>query len=285
MVFSQINYLKNSLSYIFRLFSALSFDVALGATSSAYFAFTVCYHHEINQAHFLSLFFSILFFYSADHLYDLYRTRNTERSERRNFHASLRTVFIILAIVSFAAILPLIFVLDLHVIYSGFILAAGVGIYFFFINTYNSNRYKDILVAFGYTLGIWVPVFSYQLSNFDYSFLLPTLLFFLNTFVTMLLYAFYDIQSDKSEGIESFFSRFSVIQAKIIVKWAVLVNATISFLLFSLTSFTYLLPLFLHALLLVLITFYAHLNPTKVRWIGEYSYVIYFVWAVISVSF
>lgn len=277
--------MKNSLSYIFCLFSALSLDVALGATSSAYFAFTVCYQHEINHAHFLTLFFSILFFYSADHLYDLYRTRYTERSERRSFHASLRTVFIILAIVSFTAILPLIFFLDLHVIYSGFILAVGVGIYFFIINTYNTNRYKDILVALGYTLGIWIPVFSYQLSNFDYLFLLPTLLFFINTFITMLLYAFYDIQSDKEECIESFFSRFSVLQAERIVQWAVLINAAISLLLLSLTSFSFLLPLFLHALLLVLITFFARLNPTKVRWIGEYSYVIYFIWAVISVSF
>ena len=232
-----------------------------------------------------NLFFSIIFFYSADHLYDLYRTKNTTRSERRNFHDSLRTVFIILAIVSFATILLLIFFLNLYVIYSGIILAAGVGIYFFVINTYNTNRYKDSLVAIGYTLGIWMPVFSYQLNDFNYSLMLPTLLFFKNTFVTMLLYAFYDIQADKAEGIESFFLKFSVPKAKKIVQWAVLVNATISFLLFSFTSFTFLLPLFLHALLLVLITFFARLNPTKVRWIGEYSYVIYFIWAVISVNF
>jgi len=115
--------------------------------------------------------------------------------------------------------------------------------------------------------------------------MLPTLLFFKNTFVTMLLYAFYDIQADKAEGIESFFLKFSVPKAKKIVQWAVLVNATISFLLFSFTSFTFLLPLFLHALLLVFITFFARLNPTNVRWMGEYNYVIYFIWAVISVNF
>jgi len=277
--------LKNTFSYIFRLLSALSIDVALGATSSAYFAFVVCYKHELNYVHFLTLFFSIIFFYSADHLYDLYRTKNTTRSERRNFHDSLRTVFIILAIVSFATILLLIFFLNLYVIYSGIILAAGVGIYFFVINTYNTNRYKDSLVAIGYTLGIWMPVFSYQLNDFNYSLMLPTLLFFKNTFVTMLLYAFYDIQADKAEGIESFFLKFSVPKAKKIVQWAVLVNATISFLLFSFTSFTFLLPLFLHALLLVFITFFARLNPTNVRWMGEYNYVIYFIWAVISVNF
>jgi len=277
--------LKNTLSYIFRLLSALSIDVAIGATSSAYFAFTVCYYHEINHAHFLTLFFSILFFYSADHLYDLNRTKNTTRSDRRQYHASLQSVFIILVILSLTLIIPLVFFLNLHVIYSGILLAAGVGFYFLLTNYFNTNRYKDSLVALGYTLGIWIPVFSYQIHIIDFSFLVPTFLFFSNTFVTMLLYAFYDIQSDSAEGIESFFSKLPIPKAKKIVHWAALLNISTSILLFYFTSLSFLLPLSIHALVLVLFTFFGRLNPTTVRWMGEYNYLIYFVWAFISVNF
>jgi len=45
------------------------------------------------------------------------------------------------------------------------------------------------------------------------------------------------------------------------------------------------LPLSIHALVLVLFTFFGRLNPTTVRWMGEYNYLIYFVWAFISVNF
>lgn len=274
-------FLKKNLPYLLKLLSALSFDVALGATGSTYYAFSVCYHHEINRAHLLTLFFSIIFFYSVDHLYDLHRTKNTERSERRNFHASLRTVFIILAILSFLVIIPLVFFLNQHVIYTGFLLAGGVGIYFLIINSFNTNRYKDFLVAVGYSLGIWIPVFSYQFPQLDYSFLLPSFLFFLNTLITMILYAYFDIKSDKSEGIESFFSSFSTIDSKKILQVSALLNLGIIFLIFYSTTLPFILPLLLHAAILTFFTFFKKLNPTSVRWIGEYSYLIYFFWALV----
>jgi hypothetical protein len=271
-------YLKNLLT----LLSALSLDVALGASSSTYFAFSVCYHHEINKAHFLGLFFSIIFFYSSDHLFDLYRTRNTERSDRRKYHAKLKPLFILLGILSLISIFPLLFYLNIHVVYSGLVLAIGLGLYFFIINTFETHRIKDLLVSIGYTLGIWIPVFSYQINSFNWNHGIAMSLFFLNTFITMLIYAFLDLNSDKKEHIESFFSTFSSLNANRFLKISVISNFLMSFFLFEFTGLAYLLPLMLHAALLALFTFYKQLNPTSVRWLGEYSYLIYFFWAFIN---
>lgn len=263
---------------VFRFFSLISLDVALGAIASAVYVSLLVSGEFPTAIHLLTLFFAVIGIYTFDHLFDLSRVNPSDLSERRQFHFKYKKLLIGVSIFSLATAGFLSLTLPILIQITGFIIAAFILVYFLLLYKVDTQHVKDIGVSLGYMAGIWLPFLALHATWSEPEIWLQLFLFVMNTLQIMMIYAKVDAFDDKKEQLESlvqskkwFFWLASKISPVFIVLlfWAILERHEKS-VLFAI------IPVVQYVLIRWVFSRYKNqLTPESVRWLGEYSYLIY----------
>lgn len=265
------------LHLLLRQFSLLSIDVGLGAVSSAIFFHHLFYKTTLPLHHLIVLFFAVTALYSFDHIADILRIGLANLSERRKLHALNFPQLILGMILSSVIVAFFVFTLPLRVVFSGIVISIFISVYFMFILILSKSALKDLGVSLGYTAGIVIPVWAIHQPDFSIQFCIPVMLFLLNTLFIMLTYAVSDTDSNEQEHIGDSISRMNP-QKKtkfILISGFIYCISILLSGLFLNDLATY--SVFSLQIVMMMIAFWFKPNSEQIRWIGEYSYLLFFI--------
>lgn len=185
------------LSYV-SIFNMLSVDVALGAVLSGVFV-RVIIPFEVHMVYWIILPFSVWVVYTADHLVDAYRLKNSANTERHLFHyRNFKGLLFALVLLSLILLSLVLIYLPTKVFYFGIGIGVFSLLYFFLLHVSKPSVFlqKEIIVAFIYTAGIWgVPLVLNDFSlNQNQILLLAG--FFILVLADILLLSYFEMESD-----------------------------------------------------------------------------------------
>lgn len=253
-----------------------SIDVAIGAVcASLFFQFAL----DVNQIKWeqtATLLFAVIGIYTFDHLYDLNRIDNQFISSRRKQHLVNKLSISFTSIISVLIAIYLSFFIPSNVFWTGVGIAGFMVLYFISIFLFELDLLKDFGVTLGYVLGIWLPIQTLSDSTITIADGLLIFLFFLNTFLIMLMYSIADHESDKKEQLKSDKKLSS--SKKAIHRFIKIIHfINILLILISLLAFQNILVLFILSQWIILVLSFrkTEKRPRMVRFIGEWSYLIY----------
>lgn len=184
----------------YRIFNALSFDVALGACISAIFVASFL-GVSLSIVTVLSLGTSVWLIYTVDHLMDAKQIDHTPHTFRHYFHQKhFKTIIRITFLVGLLQFL-LLFYLPLDTLVWGVCLLFVVIIYFFllWLLRFQKVYHKEILIALVYTSGIFLPAISILKEPLSP---VTVLLFFqimLLALSNLMLFSFLETSSDEKD--------------------------------------------------------------------------------------
>ncbi|PLX02809.1 MAG: hypothetical protein C0595_09070 [Marinilabiliales bacterium] len=195
------------ISYIYKIFRVLSFDVIIGVVAMALFANHLLQLH-LNIYWLVILILATWSFYTFDHLVDGFKTKDKALIFRHLFHYKFRITLSILAIISaFTAIILAYFYLEKLVITAGLLLGL-IGLIYFLILSFTTKKnlffQKEIIIAFVYVVGIWMaPIITKNELPGNFVFLSMLVVFFL-AFAEGIMASYFDYEKDIIEGHSSF---------------------------------------------------------------------------------
>lgn len=267
--------MKN-ISNLFKEFQHFSLDVAFGALMSAAFFHQLYMHVHLPYIHGAVLFFAVVGIYTFDHLLDLSRIDDENLSERRLEHKSRSVYLKITCVLSLILAGIGAFYLDLIVVETGMGIAFGLTIYYALILRSDQSYFKDIGVTIGYCAGISLPIISYTSGEITVGMALVQLSFFVATFFIMIFYSVIDAEIDKKEHIEGLSTKLTFSKSRhlpfffigfqvIILSLAYLKDIPLVFILISASQ----------TVVLFSISKIPNLNSTLVRYLCEWSYLLY----------
>lgn len=179
----------------------LSLDVVLGACIGS--LFIANYLQVSLPIHYLgALALCVWLIYTADHLADASKIAHPAHSPRHHYHQRhFRTLSIAFLMVAGAGSI-LLFSLPLKLILWGLILSGSVGLYFVIIRClpHTQNYYKELTASFLYAVGIFLAplsMYPYELSS---DIFLIFLQFVLLALANLIIFAWYETESDRADG-------------------------------------------------------------------------------------
>ncbi len=190
----------------YRLFQALSLDVALGAvvlsTAMAKYLGT-----ELTWAVQLSLFICVWLIYSFDHLMDSDKQISPSVSLRHYIHYRFRRGVICGMVAAILMGVITLFYLPSIVILWGVTATAFIIIYFLLVR-YTRFWAKEVFVALGYTAGVFLAPLSLTVELMIPDVILLMTVIFLLAVVNLLTFSFFDFEMDQQVGFHSMAVRF-----------------------------------------------------------------------------
>lgn len=214
----------------------MSLDVVVGC-GILNIAISKYYNTSITFAAVLSLMIAVWLIYTFDHLMDARKTVNTASAFRHRFHQryykhvrlSLLPVLLIGLAVSIS--LPEI------VIRNGIICSLIVACYFLLLKT-QSFWIKELFIAACYTLGVFLTPFTLSggLVNAFQLLLIPQI--FCIALANLLIFSFFDYETDKLDGFASMATLTSKLTCKIVALSIILLGLLSSVLFFIEASLT-----------------------------------------------
>ena len=190
----------------YRLFQALSLDVALGAvvlsTAMAKYLGT-----ELTWAVQLGLFLSVWLIYSFDHLMDSDQQISPSVSYRHYIHYRFRREIVYSMIMTILVGVVTLFYLPSTVILWGVTAAAFIIIYFLLVR-YTRFWAKEVFVAVGYTTGVFLAPLSLTTELVVPDAILLMTVVFLLAVINLLTFSFFDFEMDRQSGFHSMAVRF-----------------------------------------------------------------------------
>lgn len=232
MGFFMTNFLK-----IIRLINVLSIDVVMGAMAMAYL-WSHFFQIEFNKESVLSLGLTVWLIYTADHLLDV-RKGKKRIGLRYEFHQNNFKVLIIASSIVLFILLVSLFLINIYLLYAGFVLLSSVVFHFVFVHRKQkkkSNLYpKEWVIALVYTLGISVPYFIQMYSSFNTEVFVIFLMVFLAATQNLFLLSFFESNEDRSHDVNAIAIRLGVNKLKyyIIGLSALSVSIVLLFLVFG----------------------------------------------------
>jgi hypothetical protein len=189
----------------YRLISILSMDVALGAACcAAWFAYHFDVHLRVYALICLGL--TVWIIYTADHLMDALKLKTEASTTRHRFHQKHFKLLIVAMLIAGIIDLSLLFFIRAQVLYAGLGLS-GVVLAYLLLNRW-LNFLKEIVVAIVYCSGVLLPAISLKATPLTLADVLLIVLFFLTALINLLMFSWYETESDKRDGYNSFSIKF-----------------------------------------------------------------------------
>lgn len=179
----------------------LSIDITIGALISSLFLcefFGVSTSIEIS----VGLGIAIWLIYTADHLLDAMKAKDTATNPRHAFHFKYRKLLVVIAALLFAYGVYNATQLPVTTVYYGLILGSLSLAYFVYLKLSATQRFKELFAALVYTAGIFAGPFS-LIEGWEWTYLMVFMQFFLLAYGNLLIFPLFERQMDEQQGITS----------------------------------------------------------------------------------
>lgn len=189
----------------YRLLNILSIDVALGAVCcGAWFA--KYFDVRLRPYALIALGLTVWIIYTADHLLDARKVKNEASTLRHRFHQTYFKVLVTFLVLASALDFVLLFFIRPQVLHAGVVLICIVAVYLL-VNRWISYL-KEIAVAVLYCGGVMLPALSLETSGISIHHGIVILCFFLTALINVLMFSWFDYESDLRDGNNSFPVKF-----------------------------------------------------------------------------
>ncbi|MEQ1586809.1 MAG: UbiA family prenyltransferase [Cyclobacteriaceae bacterium] len=252
---------------LYRTINLLSIDVAVGAVISS-LCFSRLFDIKPNPYSMVTLGLTVWIIYTADRLLDVRNLKGQATTDRHKFHHRYqKQLWILIFLMGFIAA-ALVFFLHPSIIVTGILLAASSGLY---LLIQKHLRIKEFVVAILYTIGVLLPSFGLRGSLSSELYLLSAQ-FFILALINLLLFSWFEQETDKSSGYSSFATAYGkkvttyfiwmlCLCSISITTWMLIQN------LFNLTTFVF---LFMTFVLMVISLFPAYFTVnSRYRLLGD----------------
>ncbi|WP_152426440.1 hypothetical protein [Cesiribacter andamanensis] len=182
----------------YRWVQALSLDVALGSGLLS-LAIARYYQVALPGLAVLALMLAVWVIYTFDHLSDARKLKTAAATYRHRFHQQHYRLLCRLLLLAVALGLGLASQLPESVLRWGLVCTALVGVYFWLLQVY-AFRYKELLVSACYTLGVFLAplsLVSHPLTPIQLL-LIPQI--FLLALSNLLIFSYFEYQTDRQDG-------------------------------------------------------------------------------------
>lgn len=185
----------------YRLFNLLSLDVASGALISALF-FARILNVTLLPYGMSSLFLTVWIIYTVDHLLDARRIKGVASSARHRFHQRYAGILLLCIACALVVDLACLLFIRKSLLMYGIILGAACVVYLAL--HHRIYRWKELIIAFFYTIGITIPaVAAAPHKVFVPELVLPASCFFLLALSNLYLFSLYDADEDSRDKLHS----------------------------------------------------------------------------------
>jgi len=189
---------------LYRTFNLLSLDVAIGAIISALY-FSKLLIIEPSAYSIITLGLTVWIIYTADRLLDVRNSKGPVTTDRHKFHQRYQNQLWFSIVLVVLAITALLLWLPQAVLKGGILLAVMTGLYLFL---HKKLLVKEFVIAILYTMGILLPSWSLHNSSLSLGSYLLIAQFFIVALINLLLFSWFDYESDKSRGSASFVTAY-----------------------------------------------------------------------------
>jgi 4-hydroxybenzoate polyprenyltransferase len=190
---------------LYRLINILSIDVALGAVCCAAW-FADYFDVQLRIYALVCLGLTVWIIYTADHLMDILKMKADAATERHRFHQKHFKFLISAMLIAGIIDLSLLFFIRAQVLHAGLVLS-GIVIVYLLLNRW-LNFLKEIVVAIVYCGGILLPAISLKPTALVLADGMLIAMFFLTALINLLMFSWYETESDKRDGYNSFSIKF-----------------------------------------------------------------------------
>lgn len=188
----------------YRLFSILSLDVAFGVAAIA-MLWAKTMGVLVQPIHIVALSICTWMIYTADHLYDSFKVKNSALTLRHQFHYQNRKILGIVFLISGLLSTGIIFQMERERILFGLLLLVIVLCIHFLLKSI--PQLKEVLIAIGFTTGIAISFGNLELIK-DNNFIISCIQLVLTALINLLAFSFYDYNLDQKMGFHSFATIF-----------------------------------------------------------------------------
>ncbi len=191
----------NALSRFYRLLNILSIDVALGAVCCAAW-FANYFDVRLRIYALICLGLTVWIIYTADHLLDARKVKGEASTLRHRFHQQYFKILFALMLIACIISFSLLFFIRAQVLHAGIFLISVVLIYL--LVSHWLNFLKEIAVAVLYCGGVLLPALSLHLNMITRTDVFVMLCFFLTALINVIMFSWFDHDSDKHDDYNSF---------------------------------------------------------------------------------
>ncbi len=181
---------------VYRYFNLISVDVACGAAVCAAF-FADLTGIELRFEGIASLGITVWIVYSLDHLLDVRGLKVEASTERHLFHQQNFRVIGLLVLAASALDLCMVLFIRQQVFVWGVVLAMTVLIYLLIQRWI--GPLKELIGALLYTGGVLLPALSLRSDSLSISMLMMIVIFFLTALINLVLFSWFDLESDQRD--------------------------------------------------------------------------------------
>lgn len=193
----------------YKYFRWLSLDIVLGAI--VFLAFLGQYYQIPISIHtYFALASAVWLIYTADHLLD---ARKPTTSERRRFHKKHFRIISVIGGLTLSLALFNVYFLPVQVIKAGAVLSALCMLYLTLVYFLRSLWFKELLVATGYAVGVFLAPFSLA-PKWEFIDALLVVELAIIALINLLIFSIYDMEEDQKEGFGSVPNRMGMVAAK-----------------------------------------------------------------------
>jgi len=192
------------LQRVYRIFNLLSIDVVAGAVLSSLY-FSVLLGVKPDSYSLIALGLAVWIIYTADRLLDVRSLPGAATTDRHRFHQ--RYCNKLWGAIVFGGIFVLILslLLDKTVLVGGIFLVVLICIY---LQVQRQLRIKEFIVAILYTAGVLLPSLGLLTRPLASEHYLLIVQFFIVALVNLLLFSWFEYDSDKGRGSTSFVTAY-----------------------------------------------------------------------------
>lgn len=188
----------------YRICNLLSLDVAAGAViCSLYFSKLLSVTPKIQGM--LALGLVVWVIYTADRLLDVRTMTNSATSARHQFHQRYQKLMWVLSILAGLATVSFVYFLRPPVLVGGVCLSLLAGLY---LLLQKQLKAKEFFVAIIYTAGVLLTSLSVTSVEVSYIECLLIMQLFIVALINLLLFSWFEYDTDKQDGHSSFAIRF-----------------------------------------------------------------------------
>ena len=145
-----------------------------------------------------SLGITVWIIYTTDHLIDVHKLSREASSQRHRFHQKNFNSLLLALIVGIGADCALSFFILKPILYWGIGLALAVGVYLCFQQ--RLLWFKELLVSFVYAAGVLLPTMALMTTELSGSEIILIVFFTLTAFINLVLFSWYDQESDSRDS-------------------------------------------------------------------------------------
>lgn len=183
--------------HIYKYFRWLSLDIALGSVFFLKYL-EIFYLVKIRFPVYFALASAVWLIYTTDHLIDAKKV-DSPTSGRHRFHKeNFRILILIEGLILTAALINVVF-LPMEVIRNGALLSAGCIMYIITVYFFKKLWIKELVVAVVYAVGIFLAPLTLNLRVNPVDLLFVSQLMVV-AFLNLLIFSYYDFESDQKDG-------------------------------------------------------------------------------------